>query len=429
MNMQQATEYPPSGQAWWLVAVLCAAGFISYAHRLVLGVLVDPMGADLAIDDTHVSLLQGAAFAIVYVFAGLPLGRLVDCLNRRNILVTGATVWCIGTLLCGFAPDFWSLFAARCVVGIGEAALAPAAASMIADSFRPEQRGMALGIFFTGMVVGGPAAIGVGGFLLNAAASGSFEDWLLVGDVAPWRGVLVLFGFSGLVLPLLVLTLREPKRRESVSHVDTSEVLAWFIAARALVVPLLVGMALLSVGDYGLLSWVPTALARAFEWSPDRIGLWFGLITTATGVTGALLGGWLSDVLARRHGESARLSVTMAAALVGVVGATLVGAGGVAMTLIGLGAWTLASGIGATSGTAALQMLVPGHLRGVSMSLVAFCNTLLGLGLGPTAVALMSAAYDGRAAINLAIASVVTPAALLAALLVVRARTRPQLAI
>lgn len=425
MNEHSASDYPPSAQAWWLVAVLCAAGFISYMHRLVLGVLVDPMGAELAIDDTRISFLQGAAFAIVYVFAGLPLGRLVDRVNRRNVLVTGATVWCTGTLLCGFAPDYWTLFAARCVVGIGEAALAPAAASMIADSFRPEQRGTALGIFLTGTVVGGPAAIGVGGFLLDAAESGSFRDWLIVGDATPWRSVLILFGLSGLILPILVLTLREPRRREAVSQIKLSEVLAWFVAARGLVLSLLVGMALLSVGDYGLLSWVPTALVRAFEWSPDRIGLWFGLITTVTGVTGALLGGFLSDVLARRHGEVARLSLAMGAALVGVVGASLVGAGRAETTLVGLGVWTLASSIGATSGITALQMLVPGHLRGISMSLVAFCNTLLGLGLGPTAVALMSAAYDGRSAVNLAIASVVTPAALLSALLVLLARRRP----
>lgn len=425
MNAPSITDYSSPARAWWLVAVLCFGGFISYMHRLVLGVLVDPMGADLAIDDTRVSLLQGAAFAIVYVFAGLPLGRLVDRVNRRAVLVAGATVWSAGTLLCGLAPGFWALFGARCVVGIGEAALAPAAASMIADSFRPEQRGTALGIFLTGMVIGGPAAIGIGGFLLGAAEAGSFNGWLLVGNAAPWRSVLILFGLSGLILPLLMLTLREPERREIGTEIALSRVLAWVIAARGWLLPLLVGMALLSVGDYGLLSWVPTALARAFAWPPDRIGLWFGVITTVTGMAGALLGGLLSDLFARRYGERTRLSLAMSAALAGVLGATLVGAGQPEMTLIGLGVWTLASAIGATSGIAALQVLVPGHLRGVSMSLVAFCNTLLGLGLGPTAVALVSGAYDGREAVNLAIASVVAPAALLAALLVLLARRRP----
>ena len=113
-------------------------------HRLVLGVLVQPLSHDLMLSDTQVSLLQGAAFAAIYVIAGLPLGRLADRGRRRDMVVVGSMVWSVGTLLCGFSPSFIWLFGARCIVGVGEATLAPAAASMIADAFKPHERGTAL---------------------------------------------------------------------------------------------------------------------------------------------------------------------------------------------------------------------------------------------------------------------------------------------
>src|SRR3546814_2259861 len=137
-------------------------------HRLVLGVLVGPVSADLALTDTEISLLQGAAFAIVQTFALPIFGRLADRGNRRNLIIWGSGLWSFGTLLCSLAPDFWTLFGARCIVGVGEATLAPAAASMISDSFAPHRRGTALGVFLTGTVLGGPAAIAVGGSLLRS---------------------------------------------------------------------------------------------------------------------------------------------------------------------------------------------------------------------------------------------------------------------
>jgi MFS family permease len=155
MNDPVASQYPPPRSQWWMVGIFAFAGLMSYTDRVVLSVLVDPIRRDLAIGDSRVSLLQGAAFAIVYVLAGLPFGRLADRTIRIRLIIVGATVWSVGTILCGLAPSFWSLFAARILVGIGEAALAPAAVSMISDSFPPAQRGTAVGVFLTGMVAGG----------------------------------------------------------------------------------------------------------------------------------------------------------------------------------------------------------------------------------------------------------------------------------
>ena len=407
-------SFPSRAQSWWMVAVFCIAGFVSYVDRMILSVLVEPVQRDLGIGDAQTSLLQGAAFAIVYVFAGLPLGILADRKTRRNLVIFGSIVWTTGTLLCGLAPSFWMLFAARILVGVGEAALAPAAASIISDSFPPHLRGTALGVFMMGMVVGGPGSVGIGGALLASAQHGAFVGFPILDNLADWRVVLVLVGLAGFCIPVLTLTVREPARQERESEASIAAVFAHVRSARALLLSLLIGVALLSVGDYGLYSWVPSTLGRKFGWEPDKIGGYFSVITTVTGIAGAVLGGALSDAAAKRFGEPARFKVAACAALLGALAAAFVAGPRPEHVLFGLGLWTLASSFGAIGGIAALQHAMPNEMRGIAMSLVAFCNTLLGLGLGPTIVASVTEfGFKRPDAVGLAIAIVVVPASVL----------------
>src|SRR5882757_7067093 len=414
--------FPPARIGWWMVAVFCFAGLVSYSDRFILGVLADPIRQELVIGDSQFSLLQGAAFALIYVLAGLPLGRFADRRKRLNLLSGGAVLWCMGVIVCGFAPSFGTLFTGRMLVGIGEAALAPAAASMIADAFPPEQRGAALGVFLMGMVLGGPTAISVGGALLGSAQTGAFATLPVLGQLAPWRAVLVLMGLAGLLAPLLFLTLREPARQESAGAVSLREVIGCFIGARRVLVPLYIGMALLSVGDYGLLSWMPSLLSRRFALPPAELGLMFGVITAVASVAGALAGGILSDRAERRGGLRARLVPIALAAAMGALAAAMV-SGGLIMALCGLALWTFASAIGGIGGIAALQELLPNEYRGVGMSLVAFFNTLLGLGIGPTLVALVTEqVYGDPKSVGYAMTLVVLPAGVVACLLFIICR-------
>ncbi|MEW6401086.1 MAG: MFS transporter [Chloroflexota bacterium] len=415
--------FPSRTRAWWMVGVFCFAGFISYVDRMILSVLVDPLQRELVIGDAQLSLLQGAAFAIVYVFAGLPLGILADRKTRRNLIIVGAIIWTTGTLLCGLAPSFWTLFAARILVGVGEAALAPAAASMISDSFPAHQRGTALGVFMMGMVVGGPGSVGVGGALLSSAQNGVFGGFPFLANLSDWRVVLVIVGLVGFIVPILMLTVREPLRQERESDAKISAVLAHVRSERVLLLALLIGVALLSVGDYGLYSWAPSVLTREFDWSPDKIGGYFTLITTITGVIGAVLGGVLSDTAAKRFGEQARFKVAATAALIGAIAAACMAGPKAEHVLFGVGLWTLASSFGAIGGIAALQQAMPNEMRGIAMSFVAFCNTLLGLGLGPTIVASVTEfGFQRPDAVGLAITIVVVPAAILSLCLFLVAR-------
>jgi MFS family permease len=95
-HTRTAVSPSSSSAGWWMTGVFCFAGMISYIDRLILSVLVDPIRQEMLISDYQVSLLQGAAFAVIYVLAGLPLGRLADRHHRLSILLTGSTMWCAG---------------------------------------------------------------------------------------------------------------------------------------------------------------------------------------------------------------------------------------------------------------------------------------------------------------------------------------------
>jgi MFS family permease len=151
-----------------------------------LSLLVDPIRGDLGISDTQISLLLGTAFAVIYGIAGIPLGYLADRTSRRNLIFAGVSVWSMGTIACGFSHNFAEMFASRIVVGLGEAALSPAAISLISDYFPPSRRGTAVGFFLSGIAMGNGAAILIGGGVLHAIELGALAATPLA-TLAPWR--------------------------------------------------------------------------------------------------------------------------------------------------------------------------------------------------------------------------------------------------
>ena len=145
MNEQSVPAATSSRSAWYIVAVLTLAYTFSYVDRSILGLMVGPIREDLQISDTEFSLLAGLAFALFYTLLGIPIARLADRTNRRNLIAAGIALWSLMTAVCGLARSFGQLFVARVGVGVGEAALSPAAYSMIADLFPKERLGRALG--------------------------------------------------------------------------------------------------------------------------------------------------------------------------------------------------------------------------------------------------------------------------------------------
>ena len=126
-------DFPRPAYAWYTVAVLLLAYTLSFIDRMILTLLVAPIRAALDISDTQVSLLIGLAFALFYTLLGLPIAWIADRWNRRNLILIGVALWSAMTAGCGFAGSYATLFLARMGVGVGEAALSPAASAWLAS--------------------------------------------------------------------------------------------------------------------------------------------------------------------------------------------------------------------------------------------------------------------------------------------------------
>lgn len=413
-------QFPRAMQGWYAVGIFCVAAVLSYTDRQILSLLVDPLRADLHVSDTQLSILQGAAFAVLYSCVGLPLGRMADVIRRKALLLAAVTVWSTGTAACGLAESFWQLFAARLLVGIGEAAFAPAAMSLIADYFPSDRRATAIGVFFTGIVIGAGSAIAIGGGLLEFAQRGAFASIPVLGTLAPWRVVLVLAGLAGLVVLLLLTTLREPvvrnvSFRDLRQHLAFAETLKPFARRLPLLFPLYAAMALCAIVDYGVLSWTPAMLSRQFGYSPLAIGATFGAIAIVAGIIGTPAGGYITDWCTRRWGAQARPKLAFAIALFGIFGAPIGLAATSGQALAAVTCWVFVSSVLGIVSIATVLDLLPTESRGFATSTIAFSNTIIGLGLGPTLVALATDHIFGSAnAVGLAITAVAAPAILLA---------------
>lgn len=426
----QDAPWPTPARAWWMMAVFFAAAMLSYTDRFIFSLLVDPVRAELHISDTQVSLLQGLAFVLIYAFAGVPLGRVADTLPRRSVIVGGVVLWSAATFACGLSRSFGELFAARVAVGVGEAALAPAAISMIADYFPSERRGTAIGVFIAGMAIGGGAAIAIGGALLDAANLGMLRDLPVVGMLPPWRAALVLLAMPGIVLVALLLTVREPERRnrsgsERATLSTLREVAVTFRAKARLLLPLYLAVALVSAGDMSFQNWTPVLLARRFALSPGEIGARLGTLAIITGVLGTLAGGVVGDFRARRGGESARLSIAIGAVLVGLCGAGIAYAATANQTLICFAIWTLMAAAAEAITITAIQTVIPNEIRGVGVALTSLGNMLLGLGGGTAVTALLTDhVFGSPLAVGRSMGCVVLAAGLTATALFLLAKAR-----
>ncbi len=415
--------WPSPLRAWFAAGVFALTAVLSYTDRQILSLLVDPIRATLHISDTQISLVQGLAFALIYSFAGLPLGRVADIWPRRRTILIGLLLWTLATTACGISQSFGALFASRVFVGIGEAALAPAVISMLTDYFPPERRGIAIGFFLMGMVIGGGAALSIGGGLLQAADNGAFAALPLLGAMAPWRVTLVVLGFSGIAMAAVILAVREPPRPgrssgESAQSWPLRQVIAAFAQRRDVLLPLYLAMALMSIGDFGLLSWTPALLSRRFGMDPGHIGVQIGAISIVAAVLGVAGGGVLSDRAVIRNGIRGRLVFTTIAALFAATGTVIGFANSPDTILFCFGVWTLLSTANGVAAIVAVQDIVTTEMRGISVALNSFGNILFGLGAGATLPALLTDyVFDDPKAVGLSLTAVVAPAWLVAVVL------------
>jgi MFS family permease len=363
--------------AWCVAIVLMLCNTLSFIDRQILGLLVTPIKQELGISDTRIGLLQGLAFGVFYTLLGIPMGRIADRGSRRNLVAAGIFFWSLMTASCAAARSFWTLFAARMGVGVGEATLSPSAFSLLSDYFPKERLGTALSVFSMGIFFGSGLALIVGG--------------LIIGAVGSWRLTFLIVGLPGLLASLLVFTIKEPQRKNllrttsgqapklSFAEVAQQVNLRWQSVAG-----ICLAFAFQALCNYAQQAWLPTYFYRVHAWAPRQVGLTLGIISLATGLLGAYLGGWLCDRWQRRGRNDAPLRVgVLATACAGVFFCLAIATPALKLQFVLLAPafFFLAMPIGSVY--ASLQLILPNQVRGQVGALQVFAVNLGGLILGP----------------------------------------------
>ena len=385
--------YPSSVSAWITVTILMVAYVLSFIDRQILNLLVGPIRRDLAISDTEMSLLMGLSFALFYTICGIPLGRLADTKSRRGLIAIGIIFWSAATAACGMAKQYWQFLFCRIGVGVGEAALSPAAYSLIADSFPPNRRATAMAVYGMGVYLGSGIAFLLGGLVIQFASAQGDVVLPVIGEVRPWQLIFLILGAAGLLFTLLMLAVKEPARRGAGAGVAVplTEVGRYIRSNRRTVLCHNFGFAGLSFAGYGSAAWIPTFYIRTYGWDAGQVGVIYGSLVAVFGCLGIVFGGRLADWLAKRGRTDANMRVGLYAALGAlplVLMFPLMPNALWATVLLAPTIFCLSMPFGVAP--AAIQEIMPNSMRGQASAIYLFVITLFGLGLGPTAVALVT---------------------------------------
>ena len=407
--------YPSARRAWFACAVLTLASTLALMDRGILSLFVAPIQRDLDLSDTQVSLIVGFAFSIFYAIAGLPIGRLVDIGRRKTIAATGVMVWSIANGLCGLAAGFWPFFAARSIVGAGEAAVTPAAVSLLADYFPPARRGAAMGVFCSSLFFGTGVALLLGGALWRGI--GDREVALpIIGTLHSWQLILILFASIGLIVAPLTLAIGEPRRLSAGavaaaqgSTVAVREVARFYKANARALFGLNIGFSMQNYGVLAATAWMPTLLMRTQHWSLSQAGLVFGGVMLVMGPAGSIFGGVVADRLVARGRTDGRLIVAMIAALTVAAASFLIGIGAPGSVVVALAIFAFAGSVAYPLGTGSLQDIMPNAMRGQAAAIFVFLINLIAGGTSATAVALLTDyVFENPAALHWSFAIVAT---------------------
>lgn len=387
------SQKPNLAYAWYVVIVLLIAQMFSFLDRMIMGLLVGPIRASFEISDTQYSLLAGLAFSLFYAAMGLPLARIADLGNRRNLISIGIAVWSFMTAVCGLAHSYWTLFAARVGVGVGEATLGPAAYSMITDYFPKTLLGRALSVYMIGVTLGSGFAYMVGGAVVGYVENMDQIVLPVLGEMEGWQLTFFIVGLPGLfVAALVALTVREPERKgvsDDIADPPLRDVVRYILDRRRAYAGHIVGVSVFIMVVYALNLWGPTYFIRLFDYSRPQAGWVFGLIMIGAGSAGLLLAGTVADQMMSRGIKDAYLKVilfSMVAMTPCAIALGFVSDDRLAMIFMSLAIFFSAFQGGITGG--ALQLMTPNQMRGQVMALYLLTANLIGLGLGPTVIAL-----------------------------------------
>lgn len=372
----------------YALGVLLLGYISSYVDRQIMGVVLPAIKEEFLLADWQLGFLSGIAFAIFYATLGMPIAFLADRSSRRNIIAAAITIWSLMTAACAFVTGFGSLAIARIGVGVGEAGSSPPSHSMIADMYPAEERNGALAIYALGVYLGTMIAFAVGAFVVSQYG---------------WRSAFLLVGVPGLIIAVLVrFTLKEPprgfsdgKKQEIVKPVIWGEIFEqvaggfrhiWHDKASRHTI---IGVTLISFVGYGSAVWGFSFFIRSLKMGYQETGIFLALVVGIFGAMGAILGGKLADWLGAKDPRWALWIVGLSK----MAAAPLILAFYLADKEIALWIYVPVTLLGAFylgPSFALIQSRAPLHMRTTISSIMLFILNIIGLGLGPQIVGILS---------------------------------------
>jgi MFS family permease len=390
----QAPPYPSAKYAWYVVVVLYLAYTFSFIDRAITVYLVGSIRHDFAINDFQFSLMQGMAFSLFFTVGGIPVGRLADSRSRRLVILIGVAVWSTMTILCGKADSYWELFFARMGVGIGEACLAPCAYSLISDYFAREKRSLPLNMYSAGVMLGSGLANVFGGLVARYALSGGPKTVFLLGELKPWQLSFVWVGLPGILMVLLIATIKEPYRRERRGPANTIATAKYLWRHWATYASLIGGTTFGAMTNGAILGWVPVWFERRYGWHQAQIGPYLGLVIFLFGTAGLSLAGFLAGRFIRSGKKTVYIKLMIAAECLVIIPLLLAHAVDEPYWVLGcVGAIVFFTGFPSGLGPAALQWITPNEMRGQITAVYLFVLSLISGTATPAVVGYLTTYY------------------------------------
>ena len=372
--------------ARYTLMVLMAIYVVNHVDRQLMYILLEPARLELELDDWQMGWIVGGGFALFYAFMGIPIGRIADRTNRRNLIALALGIWSLFTAASGLARGFWQLMAARIGVGVGEAGCTPPAHSMLSDLFPAERRGRVFSIYQLGVPIGTLFGLAFGGYLA---------------DTIGWRNAFLLMGVPGVGLAVIAArTLVEPERGAQEQGVSTEvqplgEVLRFLWRLPSLR-HALIANSLQTLPLAAFASFNAAYLTRVHGLTVSEAGLGLGLIFGVVGGSSVLLSGHLADAL-RRRDERWILWLPMAGALLSVPFSVIAYlAATPELTFAALACATAFNHLYSSLGHAQMQALVKPRMRAIMSAVALFAMNIVGFGIGPVLVGGLSEAFGGE---------------------------------
>ena len=378
---QQASAQFTSRYRQYVLGILVVVYVFNFIDRQILAILLEPIRQDLSLTDTQLGFLSGVAFAIFYAILGIPIARLADRYSRVTIISLSLAAWSVMTAVCGFALNFWQLMLGRIGVAVGEAGSGPASHSLISDYFPAEKRASAMGIYALGVPIGTLIGLLAGGWIVH------YFDW---------RTAFIVVGLPGVILAVIVrMSVKEPPRGNSVAGATqmapaTLMEAMSYLWARPSFGHIVIAVALHAFVSYGYNGWLPAFFSRSYQMSSAEIGSWLAPMIGIFAGLGTFSGGYISDYFATRDRRWYVWvpGITLAVSVPFFVLAFMAEDKYTTLALLIVPLYFNYVYLGPTF--AMVQGLAEIRIRAMASAILLFVISLIGLGLGPFLVGVLS---------------------------------------